>query len=159
MQQSRSEIAVGAVVLAAAAVFLVWLLQFAGGQTRGGYEVMASFRSAEGVAIGSEVRMSGIRIGTVSGMALNPLTFRAETRLRLDPAVPIPDDSSAVVASDGLMGGAYVEIVAGGSPGNLGPGAEILDTQGAVSLIQLLLKYVSGGSGDSGSSGGDGAAP
>ncbi|MBW7921356.1 MAG: outer membrane lipid asymmetry maintenance protein MlaD [Rubellimicrobium sp.] len=144
MEGNRSEVAVGALVLIAAVGFLVWLLQFAAPLGRGGYEVTASFRSAEGVAVGSEVRLAGIRIGQVAGMTLDPATFRARTAMRLDDGVVIPSDSSAVIASDGLMGGAYVEIVPGGAPDDLAPGGEILDTQGAVSLLDLLVKYASG---------------
>lgn len=146
MRESRTEVAVGAVVLIAAAGFLAYALQASGLRAGGaGYDVLASFRSAEGVSLGTDVRMSGVSIGSVTGMALNPTTFRADTTLTLDAAVVVPDDSTAVVAADGLLGGAYVEIVPGGSPGNLAPGAEIVDTQGAVSLLQLLLQYVAGG--------------
>lgn len=145
MQGNRSEVAVGAVVLIAAIGFLVWLLQFAAPLGRGGYEVTASFRSAEGVAVGSEVRLAGIRIGQVAAMTLDPANFRARTVMRLNEGVAIPEDSSAVIASDGLMGGAYVEIVPGGALDDLAPGGEITDTQGAVSLLNLLMKYVSGG--------------
>jgi len=151
MRGSRSEVAVGALVLVVALGFLIWLLQFAGPLGgRGGYEVSASFRSAEGVAVGSEVRLAGIRIGQVSAMALDPANFRARTVMRLDADVAIPEDSSAVIASDGLMGGAYVEIVPGGALDDLAPGGEILDTQGAVSLLNLLMKFVSGGTGEEG---------
>ncbi len=144
MQGSRGEVAVGALVLVVAAGFLIWLLQFSGSFGRGGYEVTASFRSAQGVAVGTDVRLAGIRIGQVADMTLDPVTFRARTVMRLESGIVIPEDSSAVVASDGLMGGTYVEIVPGGAPGDLPPGGEILDTQGAVSLLDLLMKYVSG---------------
>jgi phospholipid/cholesterol/gamma-HCH transport system substrate-binding protein len=77
-------------------------------------------------------------------MALDPATFRAQTTLTIDAAIPIPDDSSAIIASEGLLGGNFVEIVPGGSLDNLPPGAEIVDTQGAVSLLNLLLTYVGG---------------
>lgn len=144
MEGSRSEIAVGAIVLIIAVGFLVWLLQFTNLTHRGGYEVTASFRSAEGLAVGTEVRLAGIRIGQVARMTLDPVRFRAETALRLDDGVVIPADSTAAVSSDGLMGGAFVEIYPGGAPDDLPPGGEITDTQGAVSLLHLLMKYVSG---------------
>ena len=144
MEGSRSEVAVGAIVLVVAAGFLVWLLQFTSLTHRGGYEVTASFRSAEGIAVGTEVRLAGIRIGQVAGITLDPVRFRARTALRLDDGIVIPADSTAVVSSDGLMGGAFVEIYPGGSPDDLPPGGEITDTQGAVSLLHLLMKFVSG---------------
>ena len=61
----------------------------------------------------------------------------------------MPDDSGIIVASEGLLGGNFIEIVPGGSPINLEPGEEIIDTQGAVGLIELLTKFVGAAAGDS----------
>ena len=145
MRESRTEVLVGAVVVAAAVGFLGYALKGADFGAGGGrYEVTASFRSAEGVSVGTDVRMSGVSIGSVSGMELNPLNFRAETTLRLSDSVPLPADSTAVVSSDGIMGGAFIEIVPGGALEDLPAGGEITDTQGSVSLIQLLMQYVMG---------------
>lgn len=145
MRESRTEVLVGAVVVVAAVGFLGYALKgnsFTAGGSK--YEVTASFRSAEGVSVGTDVRMSGVSIGSVSGMELNTTNFRAETTLRLNGNVPIPADSTAVVSSDGIMGGAFIEIVPGGAFEDLPAGGEITDTQGAVSLIQLLMQYVMG---------------
>ena len=92
------------------------------------------------------MRLAGVKIGSVTGLELNPQTFRAETSLAVQKDIVLPDDSSVVVASEGLLGGNFVEIVPGGSEFNLEDGGELLDTQGAVSLISLLLKFVSGSS-------------
>ena len=107
------------------------------------YDVTASFRSAEGVSLGTDVRMAGVKIGSVTGMALNPETFRAETTLSLKEGIVLPEDSAVMIAQEGLLGGNYVEITPGGSDFNLEAGGEILDTQGSVSPITLLLKFVS----------------
>lgn len=148
MTESRTEVAVGALVLVVALGFLAYVAQATGLRraTQGDLQVSASFRSAEGVSVGTDVRLAGVRIGAVTQMALDPESFRANTMLRLDPAVPIPVDSSAIVASEGLLGGTYIEIMPGGSFDVLGDGDAIIDTQGAVSLLQLLLQYVAGGS-------------
>ena len=89
--------------------------------------------------------MAGVSVGTVSGLDLNLETYRADATFSIDEGVAIPDDSSAVVASEGLLGGTFVELVPGGSFEMYTEGAVIQDTQGAVSLIQLLLKFVGGG--------------
>jgi phospholipid/cholesterol/gamma-HCH transport system substrate-binding protein len=140
------ETVAGGVVLLVGAGFLFYAAQFAGADLLGDdeYLLTASFRSAEGVTVGSDVRLAGVRIGTVTGMELNPQTFRAETTFAIDSEVPLPDDTAVVVASEGLLGGTYIEMLPGGSPFNLEPGAEIEDTQSAVSLITLLLRYVTG---------------
>jgi len=157
MSHNTTEVLVGGAVLAAAIAFAIYAGQTTGFATSSrGYELGASFRSLEGVTVGTDVRLAGVKIGTVSGVELNPETYRADTKLLVKEGIVIPDDSAAVVASEGLLGGNFVEIMPGGSLGYFDPGAEILDTQGAVSLVSLLLKFVSGDSGSG--SGADGGA-
>ena len=140
-----TEVLVGAAVLAVAIGFFFYASGTtgagAGGQT---YELAASFRSAEGIAVGTEVRLAGVRVGTVTDMTLDPTSFRAETTFSLRDDIVLPDDSAIAIASEGLLGGNFVEIIPGGSPFNYGPGDMITDTQGAVSLITLLMRFVSG---------------
>lgn len=146
MAENRTEVLAGAAVMAIAAGFFFWAAQGSSfAPARGGYEVRASFRSVEGVTVGSDVRLAGVKIGTVTDLALNPVSFFADARILISDGVVLPADSAMQVASEGLLGGAYVEVLPGGSLENLAPGAEIEDTQGAVSLLNLLLKFVGGG--------------
>lgn len=143
MTSSTTEILVGGAVLAAAIGFAVYAGQATGlARSNAGYQLTASFRSLEGVTVGTDVRLAGVRIGTVTGVELNPETYRADTRFTVANGILIPDDSAIAVASEGLLGGNFIEIVPGGSPSHFDPGDEITDTQGAVSLISLLLKFV-----------------
>ena len=152
MAESRVDALIGAVVLAAALGFVVYAGQIAGwGEARGGQELVASFRSAEGVRVGSDVRLGGVKIGTVSAMSLDPQSFRAELRLRLREDLALPEDTLAVIASEGLLGGAYIDLLPGGSPFDIEPGGRIEQTQSAVSLVTLLMRAVAGGGdGDAG---------
>ena len=148
MSQNSSEILVGAAVLAAAIGFAVYAGQATGlSKATSGYELAASFRSLEGVQVGTDVRLAGVKIGTVTQVKLNPETYRADTRFSVIDGIEIPDDSAVIISSEGLLGGNFVEINPGGSPFNFSPGDEIEDTQGAVSLISLLLKFVSSSGG------------
>ncbi len=148
MAENTTEVIVGGVVLAAAAGFLIHLASAAGiSRDSGSYELTASFRSIEGVTAGTDVRLAGVKVGTVTALDLNPKTFRADARFTVREGIDLPDDTSAVIASEGLLGGNFLELVPGGSPFDLEPGAEVENTQGAVSLITLLLKFVSGNSG------------
>jgi len=148
MSHNTTEVLVGGVVLAAAIGFAVYAGQATGlSKSSDGYELNASFRSLEGVGVGTDVRLAGVKIGTVTDVELNPQTYRADTHFSVQEGIDIPDDSAIVVSSEGLLGGNFVEIMPGGSPFNFEPGDEMEDTQGAVSLITLLLKFVSG-SGD-----------
>lgn len=151
MSHNTTEVLAGGVVVAAALAFAIYAGQAAGLSSGGaGYPLTASFRSLEGVTVGTDVRLAGVKIGTVTGVELNPETFRADTSFTVRDGIVIPDDSSVVISSEGLLGGNFVEIMPGGSPLNLEPGEEILDTQGAVSLISLLVKFVAGGDDSSG---------
>ncbi|MGJ8545073.1 MAG: outer membrane lipid asymmetry maintenance protein MlaD [Sulfitobacter sp.] len=147
MSRSAVETFTGAVVLAAAIGFAGYALSAAGGIGGGKhYKLNASFRSLEGIGEGTDVRLAGVKIGAVSKVALNGETYRADTVVEIRKDVDIPDDSAIVVASEGLLGGNFIEIVPGGSAFFFEPGETFQDTQGAVSLISLLLKFVSGGS-------------
>ena len=146
---SRAELIAGAVVLAVAAGFLA----FAAGprlMPGGGYDLIAAFPNVEGIEKGSEIRMAGVPVGRVTDITLNPATYLAEARLRLQDDVQLPADSAAIIQSDGLLGGAYLELQPGGSPDNLAPGDEIEDVQGAVSLLSLMMKFVDSQAADPG---------
>jgi phospholipid/cholesterol/gamma-HCH transport system substrate-binding protein len=145
MSENRTEVLVGGAVLALALGFLLYAVQATGfARTASGYELRAAFRSVEGVKVGTDVRMAGVRIGSVTDLTLNPDTFFAEARFAILDGISLPTDSAVLVASEGLLGGFYIEILPGGALETLSPGDEIEDTQGAVSLTTLLLKFVGG---------------
>jgi len=150
MTANATEVLAGGAVLAAALGFLIHAGQMAGvsADDGRGYGLTASFRSAEGISVGSDVRLAGVRIGAVTGLELNPETFRADATLSVREDIIIPDDSTARISSEGLLGGSFMEIVPGGSLENLESGDEIMNTQGAVSLIGLLAKFAAGDNSD-----------
>ncbi|MCU0816533.1 MAG: outer membrane lipid asymmetry maintenance protein MlaD [Cypionkella sp.] len=152
MSSERSEILAGAAVLAVAIGFLVYAGQVAGmGNTAGTYPITASFRAVDGITVGSDVRLAGIKVGTITELSLNPQTFFADATIRIREDVILPADSAILISSEGLLGGNFVEIQPGGSLDNLAPGDEVEDTQGSVSLVSLLMKFVGAAAGgDSG---------
>lgn len=147
---SNTEIAVGGLVLAAAAGFLIFAAQATGfgGGGAGAYELRASFRSVEGLRVGTDVRLAGVSVGSVTGVELDPKTFLAETRFTIRDGIELPDDTTAIVATEGLLGGTFLDLAPGGSPFNLEAGGEIQDTQGAVSITSLMMKFVGGAAED-----------
>ncbi|MGH1330630.1 MAG: outer membrane lipid asymmetry maintenance protein MlaD [Paracoccaceae bacterium] len=150
MAENTTEIVTGGAVLAVAVGFFVYAGQIAGlgGSSGGSYDLSASFRSIEGVSVGTDVRLAGVKVGTVTSLELDNETFRAEARFSVREGIVLPDDTAAMISSEGLLGGNFVELVPGGSPFNIEPGGEVLDTQSSVSLVQLLLKFVSGSGGE-----------
>jgi len=147
MAESTTEVLTGAVVLVAAGGFLFYATQFGdfGGGRADTYELSASFRSVEGVGVGTDVRLGGVKVGTVTSLDLNPETFLAETTFAIEDEIVLPDDTAVIIASEGLLGGTFVELLPGGSPFNIEPGGEIIDTQSSISLVQLLLRFATGG--------------
>jgi phospholipid/cholesterol/gamma-HCH transport system substrate-binding protein len=148
MASERAEILTGAAVLAVGIGFVMYAAQGAGlVRTPESYPLTASFRSVEGISVGADVRLAGVKVGTITDLTLNPQTFFADASLTIRNDVLLPVDSAILISSEGLLGGNFVEILPGGALENLEPGGEIEDTQGAVSLISLLMKFVGGDGG------------
>ena len=144
MRENWVEVLTGAIVLAVAAGFVFFATSNGSSAARDSYPLTATFTSVEGISVGTDVRMAGVKIGSVTTMALNPTTFRADVTMAVSDTFELPDDSTVLISSEGLLGGNFVEIQPGGSPFNLEPGDEIVDTQSSVSLITLLLRFVGG---------------
>ncbi len=149
MSNSVTETLLGAVVLVTAAGFAFYGSQSAGIGTGGDgrYSLSASFNSVEGISTGTDVRMAGVKIGAVNRLELNPETYMAEVGLAIRDDIKLPDDSDVKIASEGLLGGNFVEITPGGSEFMLEDGDEILLTQSAISFLNLLMKFVTGDNG------------
>ena len=156
MAGHASEVAVGSAVLAVALGFALYAANATGGGRGGGehYSLKAAFRSVQGVSVGTPVRLAGVEVGRLTDISLDPVSFRAVTTVSVRDTLELPSDSSIEIASEGLLGGNYIEIVPGGMPDTLQPGDQFTYTQGAVSLLTLLSKFV--GSGADGGGGAEG---
>lgn len=145
MSENKTEIIVGGAVLAVAIGFLTYAGQITGFSTgQEEYELSASFRSADGVSVGTDVRLAGVKVGRVTALELDPATYRASAAFTVRSGIEVPDDSAIAISSEGLLGGNYVEILPGGSPFFFAPGDQVEFTQGSVSLVSLLMKFVAG---------------
>ena len=141
--EQLAETSVGAIVLAAAGVFLVYALSNADGlRHNGGYDLVAKFGEVGSLAPGADVKVAGVKVGTVSKIALDPKTFQAETHMTVNDGVALPDDSTVKITSDGLLGGQHITIQPGGSPDNMKPGAQFQNVQGAVDLFGLIGQVI-----------------
>src|SRR5262245_9672914 len=161
MKQNLMETAVGALVIAIALGFFIFMYSTTGvGKGSGGYHLTAKFKNVEGINIGSDVRMSGIKIGSVTGQSLDNKTFDAVLTFAIDPTIKLPDDSTAKITSEGLLGGKFIALEPGGSETILADGGTITYTQGALDLWALVSDYMfsskKGSESGGGSSGQDG---
>lgn len=135
-----AETGVGAVVLAAAAAFLVYAIGNAGGVGKGsgGYELIARFGDVGSLAPGADVRVAGVKVGSVASIDLDPKSYLARTHIRMQPEIKVPSDSTVKITSDSLLGGQHVVITPGGAADDMKPGAEFQNAQGAVDLFGLI---------------------
>lgn len=152
MNRSLIETIMGAVVLLVAAFFVMFVYEkrtVGGGE---GYDVIAFFDNVSGISAGSDVRVGGIKIGTITSMGLNEETYRAQVNMRLKSGVQLPDDTSAAIVSEGLLGGKFVQLQPGADDRMLEQGAEIRYTQSSVNLEEMIGKFMFSGGGVDGES-------
>jgi len=141
--RSIAEIGTGAVVLAAAGIFLVYAVIHGGRAPQSsGTALTAEFDRVDGLNDGADVRIGGVKVGSVTDLRIDPRTFQAVVALRVRPDIQLPSDSSAEVTSEGLLGGKYISIVPGGGDRILRDGGRITETQGSVSLESLLGRFI-----------------
>ncbi|OIQ87649.1 putative phospholipid ABC transporter-binding protein MlaD [mine drainage metagenome] len=140
----QKETLIGACVLLLGA--LVLGMAYRPGREGGmeGYNLQARFNKADGVGIGSDIRLSGVSVGKVVRQTLDG-QFRAVLTLRLRPDVQVPDDSAAVIRTDGLLGAKFIAIVPGGDEANLKPGQSFDATQDSVNVLDLLEQIIAQG--------------
>lgn len=136
------EIIVGTFVLFCAVFFFVDSFRSAKVKTLNGYTLIAKFDNIDGISNGSDIKISGVKIGTVLEQFLDEKDFRAALKLSIEKSVQLPLDSSVKVASEGLLGAKYLAITPGGDEENLKDGDEILFTQSSVNLEELLGKFI-----------------
>ena len=135
------ESVVGLLVLAVATAFLYYAYQTSGrALTARTYSLNAVFGRVDGVSPGADVRISGVKVGSVAESALDPLTFEARVKLSVAKNIEVPEDSVAKVVSDGLLGGAHIAIEPGASDIMLAAGETIAITQGSVDLLGLAVQ-------------------
>ena len=153
MQSNLVETLIGAIVIAIAAIFLVYGYSVANVGGGSGYPLKAQFDRIDGLSNGADVRISGIKVGSVVSQKLDDETYLAGVTMAIQPQVKIPDDSSARISMDGLLGGQYIAISPGGSPDYLEAGDEFNFTQGSLDLMGLIGRAVfSTGGGSDGAS-------
>jgi phospholipid/cholesterol/gamma-HCH transport system substrate-binding protein len=142
MARRGTEILIGAAALVFGTAAIAVL--YAGGGTKAaeGYPLSARFHRADGIALGSDVRLSGVPVGQVVGQKLDD-TYRAVITMRLAPGLQLSADTAAVIQTDGLLGAKYISLEPGGDENMLPPGGEIIYTQDAVVIEDLLETIIS----------------
>ena len=129
-------------VLIVAAGFLAYALATSGAAGVPGYTLSAEFDRIDGLTVGSDVRMAGVKVGAVTATSIDPKTYLAIVDFTVQKDIALPTDSSAAIASQSLLGGKYLSLVPGGNEQMIAPGGRVTITQGSVSLEDLLGKFI-----------------
>ncbi|MHA1536045.1 MAG: outer membrane lipid asymmetry maintenance protein MlaD [Alphaproteobacteria bacterium] len=142
MGRNLIETVMGAVVLLIAGFFLIFAYNTSDLRPISGYQLKARFDSVEGLQQGSDVRIGGVKVGSITEQRLDTKTFQAVVTITVRQGVHLPIDSIASVTGDSLLGGKYLKLTPGASKTILAPGGEIKKTQDALVLEQILGRMI-----------------
>ena len=141
-RHNAAEVLAGAAVLVVAGGFLAFAVVHSGRSATTGYQLKAQFDHIDGLSVGNDVRLAGVKVGSIIDERIDPKTFLAVVTLTVSSALELPKDTSAEIDSDSLLGGKYISLSPGGDNTMLKPGQTITITQSSVSLEQLLGKFI-----------------
>lgn len=142
MKRNFIETALGALVIVVAAAFLVFSINTAKIGKVSGYELNARFSGIGGLAVGDNVLISGVKVGSVIAVTIDPETFLAMVKMSIDNSIKVPTDTAALISSESLLGGRYLQLEPGADEEVLPPGGIVQFTQAPQNLEQLLGQFI-----------------
>ena len=142
MGRSMVETVLGAVVLVVAVVFVIYAYDASNIRAVDGYEVTAKFYGVDGLTEGSDVRVGGVKVGTVTGLRIDFEAYQAVVTMSVTPDLKLATDTRASVTGEGLLGGKYIMLEPGSGEEMIADGGEITDTKDVVSVEVLLGKDI-----------------
>jgi len=142
MGRNLVETVMGAVVLLIAGFFLVFAYDSSDLKPVRGYAVTAKFNSIAGLDPGSDVRVGGVKVGSVVDMRLDPEDYRAVVTLNIIDSVKLPVDTAVSITGDGLLGGKYVDLKPGRSKTMVAVNGQLAKTKDVVAVEELLAKAI-----------------
>lgn len=142
MKNNLVEALIGAAVLVVAAWFFMFTYKTTEFGKVEGYSLSARFDRVDGLNVGGDVRIGGIKVGTIISQEVDLETYQAVLKLSIDPRVRLPADTSAKIRSESLLGGRYLSLEPGGDDEYLEDGDEIEFTQGSIDVIDLIGREI-----------------
>lgn len=142
MNKKPVETIMGLVVLVVAALFMMFAYRVSDLQVVKGYEINSRFLKVGGLNTGADVRINGIKVGTVISQSVNPLDYMVDVKLSIMPQIQLPKDSTITIAGDGLMGDKFIKIEPGQSAEMLTVGSTALNTKDAKSLEDMVGEII-----------------
>jgi phospholipid/cholesterol/gamma-HCH transport system substrate-binding protein len=142
MKRSVIETVLGGFVIFLALAFLAYSYNTSNVAEVNGYQITADFSGIGGLQIGDEVQISGVKVGQVANLELDPKAYVARVTMEIDNKVQIPSDTTALISSESLLGGKYLLLEPGGAEDMLKNGGKIEFTQAPQNLEQLLGQFI-----------------
>lgn len=143
MNSTLVETITGAVVLAVAGLFFWHVASTTNlGAATGGYHITAVFDSVDGISVGSDVRLAGLKVGSVASQKLDPETYQAVLTLAIRKGLKLPVDTSAKITASGLLGDKYITLDPGGAEEMLKDGDSLSHTQSSIDLWGMINQYL-----------------
>ena len=142
MGRNLVETVMGAVVLLIAGFFLVFAYDSSDLKPVRGYAVTAKFNSIAGLDPGSDVRIGGVKVGSVVDMRLDPRDYQAVVTLHIIDSVKLPVDTAVSIIGEGLLGGKYVDLTPGSSKKMIAANGQFTKTKDVVAIEELLAKAI-----------------
>ena len=142
MKRSVIETILGAVVLLVAGFFLTFAYSNSSMKTVDGYQATARFNAVDGLTVGSDIRIGGVKVGSVSGQYVDAVEFSAVVELSIQSQYELPEDSKLAISSNGLLGGKYIKITPGSSDIMVAAGGEFANTEDVLSLEDLIGRAI-----------------
>ena len=142
MKRSIIETILGAVVLTVAGVFFFFAYTSTDIRVTRGYTLTANFNAIDGLTVGSDVRLGGVKIGAVSDLSIDQSVYQAVVTMTMQQRIKLPEDTQVLISSDGLLGGKYVRLEPGSAKNTLAAGGKLTNTKDVVGLEELLGKVI-----------------
>ena len=145
MQQNNvAETLIGAAVVAVAVAFLAFAYLRTGSGSLSGYQINARLAKADGLAAGTDVRLAGVKIGSVTDLSLDPKTYLVTVHMNIRDDIKLPTDSSILVTQAGFLGGQYLSVTPGGDDKMMAAGSYFDNAQGSIDVMGLVGRAVGG---------------
>ena len=142
MKRSVVETILGAVVVIGAAVFLMFGYKIGNVASIEGFDLSADFSGIGGLQIGDDVQISGVKVGSITAVELNPDSYLARVHMSVDPSIELPTDTGALISSKSLLGGRYLALEPGADEEMIESGGRVQFTQAPQNIEQLLGQFI-----------------
>ncbi len=142
MRRNMVETVLGGVVVLVAAGFVLFAMRTAEIREPEGYSVTARFLKVGGLEPGSDVRISGVKVGTITSRELDAASFEAVVTMTLASKIQLPADTEAVITGEGLLGGKYLRLIPGQDTEIIAAGGELERTRDFKSLEDSVSEII-----------------